>query len=427
MPTLHLPRLVEDTALALVIGALSVATLHLPDFDNRRELRPGRWGGGPGGGGPGPGGGFPDAVDESQLVATLGLVIALALRRTAPRSAHLGVLAATAAFLVAGAPYALVLLAPALTVHALMTRFPPRQLVPLLLPVPVVLSAGFWTRPYAGVDDAGLYLAVVLGTAGILLPGLVALVLTTRRDARRHDLLAERRRSDYEERLQIAREVHDVVGHSLAVINLQAGVALHLLERRPEQLGPSLEAIRSTSKQALAELGSALATLRGDTSAGTGAVSAEGDVEPPAGVGALTALDNLVAALQAAGRTVHYARPADEQLLLPVAVQHAALRIAQEGLTNVVRHAAADATITVSIGREGFLLVVEVVDDGRATSPGPAEGSGIAGMRARARDVGGWVLVGPLPGQGFRVRAELPTTLSPGLSVTAERAAAAQP
>jgi signal transduction histidine kinase len=421
MPTLHLPRVVEDAALGLGVAVLSLSTIHLPDFDNRREMRTGHGGGGPGGGRPdggfGRGGGFGDSVDWTQLGATIGLVVALALRRTVPRVAYFGVLTAMAVFLLAGGPYGPVLLGPALAVHALVTRFSPRQLVLLLLAVPVALSAGFWTRPYAGFDDPGLYLAVVLGTAGILLPGLLALVLSTRREAERHDALAERRRYAYEERLQIAREVHDVVGHSLAVINMQAGVALHLLEKRPDQLGPSLEAIRSTSKQALAELASTLATLRGDElplDPGATEFGALG-VEPPTG---LSGLDNLVAALQAAGRTVHYTRPDPDQLQLPVAVQHAALRIAQEGLTNVVRHAAPEAVITVSLSRVSLdhrdqLLVVEVTDDGRHGPAGHVEGSGIAGMRERARVVGGSVVVGPLPQRGFRIRAELPVTGRP--------------
>jgi len=411
MPTLRLPEVVEDAALGLGVGILSLTTIHLPDFDNRRDGRTGRGvGGGPGGGFGGGGrsgpGGFPNSVDGLQLAATIGLVVALALRRTAPRVAHLGVLVAMAVFLLAGGPYGLVLLGPALAVHALATRFSPRQLVPLMLPVPVALSAGFWTRPYAGFNDPGLYLAVILGTAGVLLPGLVALVLTTRREAQRHDLQAERRRYAYEERLQIAREVHDVVGHSLAVINMQAGVALHLLDKRPDQLGPSLQAIRSTSKQALAELGGTLASLRGDALPPGQAGPGDVEVEPPTG---LTGLDNMVAALQAADRSIHYTRPDAEQLQLPVPVQHAALRIAQEGLTNIVRHAAPDAAISLTITRQDPLLVVDVVDDGRRGPGGHAEGSGIAGMRDRARAVGGRVEVGPLPGRGYRVRAELPS------------------
>ena len=410
MLTRSLPRVVGDAALGLGVGVLSLTTIHLPDFDNRRDGRTGRGDGAGGDGGePDRGGGFPDAIDWLQLVATAGLVAMLSLRRTAPRLAYFGVLAAMAGFLLAGGPYGLVLLGPALAVHTLMTRYPPRQLVRLLLAVPVALSAGFWTGPYAGFNDPGLYLAVVLGTAGILLPGLIALVLSTRQESQRHDALAERHRQAYEERLQIAREVHDVVGHSLAVINMQAGVALHLLEKRPDQLGPSLEAIRSSSKQAITELGSTLATLRTNPLLDPSTTVEDADVRPPAG---LTSLDNLVAALQAAGRTVHYTRPAETQLQLPVAVQHAALRIAQEALTNVVRHADPEASITVTIAREDRMLVVDVADDGRHTRNVHAEGSGIAGMRERTRAVGGSIVVGRLPGRGFRIRADLPAGLA---------------
>lgn len=412
MTTLRPPRVLADAAIGLGVGILSLTTVHLPDFDSRQGARSGHHGPGPSGAGPGVGGPGRDGLltasfDGFQLAATVGLVVALTLRRTIPRAAYLGVIAATAAFLLAGGPYGLVLLGPALAVQTLTTRYPPRQLVLLLLAVPVALSAGFWTQPYAGLEDPGLYLAVVLGTAGILLPGLVALVLSTRREAQRHDLVAERRRYAYEERLQIAREVHDVVGHSLAVINMQAGVALHLLEKRPDQLRPSLEAIRATSKQALTELGSTLATLRGDAATAAPGAHGEVEVEPPSG---LAGLDTLVAALRAAGRTIRYTGlSADQRQRLPVALQHAALRIAQEGLTNTVRHADPDATITVSLTRFDRLLVVEVTDDGRSRQTTHVDGSGIAGMRERARAVGGTVVVGPLAGRGFRVRAELPT------------------
>lgn len=409
MRTPQLPRAVGDTALGLGVAVLSLSTVHLTDFDARDQR------GHRGPGGPGRFDHSAPPFDAQQLAAVVVLVVALALRRTAPRAAYAGVLVAVAAFLWAGGPYGLVLLGPALAVHTLMTRFPPRQVALLLTGVPVTMSAGFWGSPYLGLTDPVLYLAVVLGTAGILLPGLLALVLSTRRDAARHDRLAERRRYAYEERLQIAREVHDVVGHSLAVINMQAGVALHLLERRPDQLGPSLEAIRSTSKTALAELGSTLATLRGDAPTADALGAGEARVEPPTG---LSGLDNLVAALQAAGREVAYTRPSADRLQLPFAVQHAALRIAQEGLTNVVRHAAADASITVTLTLDGTQLVVEVLDDGQRARGGHTEGSyiegsGIAGIRSRARAVGGTVVVGPLPDAGFGLRAELPVAGRP--------------
>jgi len=398
MPAPQLTRVLGDTALGVLVGVVSLTTIHLPDFDDRHGpgFRRGR------GGGPPPPDRFPVQVDGLQLAATAAMVLSLALRRTAPRAAYLGAVGATALFLLAGGPYGLVLLGPALSVHTLMTRLPPRQWLPLLAVLPAALSAGFWTRPWIGLTDPGLYLAVVLGTAGVLLPGLVSLVLQDRRKARRQDLLAERRRHAYEERLQIAREVHDVVGHSLAVINLQAGVALHVLEKRPDQLSPSLEAIRATSKTALAELSSTLATFRGDAPP-TAAAGRDGQ---PSRSG-LAGLDGLVAALRAAGRTVRFTRPSNDQLRLPVAVEHAALRIAQEGMTNVVRHAAPDATITVTIAWAGRTLMVEVLDDGGAAGS-YAEGSGIAGIRERAQAVGGRVEVGPLPDGGFRVRAELP-------------------
>ncbi len=413
MRTPQLLRAVEDAALGLGVAVLALATANLNDFDARDERgHHGPGGFGPGDSGPGRFGrgaspGF--ALDGQQLAAVLLLVAALALRRTAPRVAYAGVLVATTGYLWAGGSYGLVLLGPAVAVHTLMTRFPPRQVALLLLGVPVTVSAGYWHSPYLGLTDPVFYLAVVLGTAGILLPGLLALVRRIRRDAERLDRQAERRRYADEERLQIAREVHDVVGHSLAVINMQAGVALHLLERRPEQLGPSLEAIRSTSKTALAELGSTLASLRGDTPEGS-ALGSASRVEPPTG---LSGLDNLMFALRAAGREVRYTRPPADQLQLPVTVQHAALRIAQEGLTNVVRHAAPDAAITVTLAVEEPLLVVEVLDDGRHGRGGYlggsyVEGSGIAGIRARAAAVGGSVVIGPLPEVGFRLRAELP-------------------
>lgn len=154
MPTLHLPRVVEDAALGLAVGFLSLTTIHLPDFDNRRDLRTGRGSDGPGDGGPGRGGGFPDTIDWLQFLATLGLVGALALRRTAPRVAYVGVLATMAMFLLAGGPYALVLLGPALAVHTLMTRYPPASSCcscwPCRSPSPPASGPGptpVWTTP----------------------------------------------------------------------------------------------------------------------------------------------------------------------------------------------------------------------------------------------------------------------------------------
>jgi signal transduction histidine kinase len=399
MPRPQLRRGVVDSVLAVLVGAFTLASTRFPDREERR--------GGPGR--PGRGGRGRDEFSFGplnwELAGLTGVVVlGLALRRTRPRTAYAVVVTAVAAFLLAGGPYGPVLVAPALVVQTLTTRLPLRQWVPLMTALPVMLSAGFWTQPYGGLADPGLYLVMVLGSAAIVLPGLATLVLVARRDAERQDRAAVRRRDAYEERLRIAREVHDVVGHSLAVINMQAGVALHVLEKRPEQMGRSLEAIRTTSKTALAELSSTLATFRGEPLPES---RSSAPADPLTGSPGLVSLSGLVAALQAAGRSVRFEHPPTGWAPLPAAVEHAALRIAQEGLTNVVRHASPEAAIAVRIARCGPVLEVEVEDDGRPTGAF-VEGSGIAGIRERTRAVGGSVSIGPRPEGGFRVHANLP-------------------
>ena len=165
--------------------------------------------------------------------------------------------------------------------------------------------------------------------------------------------------------MRIARDVHDVVGHSLSVITMQAGVALHVLDRRPDQVAASLEAIRTTSREALAELRTTLEVFR-DPESG----------EPRAPVPGLARLDDLVGALRQAGRSVEVVREGDGPPL-PAAVDQAAFRIIQEALTNVVRHAE-QATAVVRVARTPGRLVVEVSDDGPASAV-PAAGNGIRG------------------------------------------------
>lgn len=202
-----------------------------------------------------------------------------------------------------------------------------------------------------------------------------------------------------EERLRIARELHDVIAYSLGTISVQAGVAIHVFEEQPLQALGALEAIKATSKDALQELRAVLDTLR-----------AEGD-GPRGPVAGLGRLDTVAANTTAAGvptgaRVVGRPRP------LPAAVDLAAFRIVQESLANVVRHAGqASAEVTVAYERDR--LIVEVVDDGSgvaAVDAGASDGSGhgIAGMRERVHALGGELDAGPLPDGGFRVRASLP-------------------
>ena len=211
-----------------------------------------------------------------------------------------------------------------------------------------------------------------------------------------------RRRVD-EERMRIARELHDVVSHTIGVISVQAGVAAHLLERRPDKAAESLAAIRQASDEALGELHAMLGVLRdGDGSGGLAPLT------PAPGLGEL---DALVAQAAGAGVEVKVSLEGEPRRL-PPAVDLAAYRVVQESLTNVIRHARAgraEVTVRHADGR----VVVEVTDDGRArpgTGPsnGNGSGKGILGMRERVRALGGSLEAGPRPGGGFRVLASLP-------------------
>ncbi len=208
----------------------------------------------------------------------------------------------------------------------------------------------------------------------------------------------EARRRASEERLRIARELHDVLAHNISLINVQAGVALHLMEEQPATARSALTAIKAASKDALGELRSVLDVLR------------QADENPPRSPTAgLADLDRLVSGAVAAGIDVRVvtegtARP------LPPSVDLAAFRIVQEALTNVTRHAG-QATATISLTYGDTDLTVQVDDDGRGAPfavNGTGGGNGIPGMKERAAALGGQLEAGPRPGGGFRVRSRLP-------------------
>jgi signal transduction histidine kinase len=217
----------------------------------------------------------------------------------------------------------------------------------------------------------------------------------------------EERRSEEEaqlrrvadERLRIAQDVHDAVAHSMSLINIQAGVALHLMDERPEQVREALTTIKQASRDALVELRSIVDVLR----------QVE-DVAPRAPAPSLARVDELVAGAEAAGVRVQLEKQGDLSSL-PRNVDLAAYRIIQESLTNVARHAGrTDAVVRIS-SYLGYLNI-EVVDEGgavRAPRPDlPVGGNGLVGMHERAASVGGEVHAGRRAGNGFAVRARLP-------------------
>lgn len=207
----------------------------------------------------------------------------------------------------------------------------------------------------------------------------------------------EARRRVAEERLRIARDLHDVVAHTIATINLRSGVAAHVVERRPEEAVAALTAIRRASATALQELRATLDVLRSDGD----------DAAPRVPTPGLDRVEELAGTAAGAGIDVSVERVGVDAPL-PAAIDVAAYRIVQESLTNVMRHAGATRA-TVVIRSTPGALDLEVVDDGRGASAVDGEGHGIAGMRERASLVGGRLEAGPNPGGGYRVRAHLPT------------------
>jgi signal transduction histidine kinase len=209
----------------------------------------------------------------------------------------------------------------------------------------------------------------------------------------------EARRRAGEERIRIARELHDILAHRISMISVQSGVGAHLLDRDPDQARRALVAVNQASKEALQELRATLGLLR--------QVDGPESRSPAPG---LAQLEGVMAGATAAGVDVRLdvsGRPRD----LPTGVDLAAYRIIQESLTNVVRHARA-ATARIAIAYSRSDVVIQVEDDGRGVDDRVNHsvgcGNGLLGMHERASALGGELEAGPLAGGGFRVRARLP-------------------
>ena len=202
-----------------------------------------------------------------------------------------------------------------------------------------------------------------------------------------------------QERLRIARELHDVMAHTISIITIQAGVAADVLSDAPDEARQALGTIRAASREAMSELRATVGVLR----------DGDGQGAPRAPTPGLGELDDLLQAARRGGLRVETA-VAGEPRPLPPAVDLTAYRILQESLTNVARHAQA-TTATVAVRYEPDGIVLEVCDDGRGAASQAAGGQGgygLAGMAERAAAVGGRLEAGPLPGGGFRVWSSLP-------------------
>jgi signal transduction histidine kinase len=336
--------------------------------------------------------------DHLAYLLVLAAVAGIALRRRPAWSlAVTG--AALAAYLAAGFPYGPILFTAPVALGNAAARWPFRRAAVAggawmlaLLGAVFVKEAGN-DPPIGPVAAAWLTFAWLAIGAGSLAVGAAVRV---RGESATRIRAEQARRAAADERLRMAQDLHDTIGHGLAVIAMQAGVALHVLERDPEQARDSMEAVRATSRESLEHLRAQLDALRGTDDPGAR--------RPSAGLGDLPRLLDRV---RAGGLTVRMS----DVPSVPDPVGAVAYRIIQESLTNVLRHA---GTTSVEIRfLSGDQLSISIVDAGPApgvlSQPPPASGgSGIAGMRAQALALGGSLTAGPGPGRGFTVEAVLP-------------------
>ena len=265
------------------------------------------------------------------------------------------------------------------------------------LAVALLGGAGLVAHPAQPTSGVGFGIIAVAA----LVAGQVAAEWRARAEARSregHEEEALRRLA--EERLRIARELHDVVSHSISMINVQAGVAVHVMNERPEEARAALVAIKAVSRDALRDLRTILGLLRQTD-----------DAEPRSPVAGLDQVAALAENVRRAGVQVALDVEAEGEPL-PMSVDLAAYRVIQEALTNVVRHAPG-AAASVTVRRQDGSLLVEVDDDGRTAVLAGVEarqgaGHGLAGMRERVRAAGGSLEAGARASGGFSVRAMLP-------------------
>lgn len=337
------------------------------------------------------------------LLAATGMCGAVAVRRLVPLTAF--AVAAGAVLAMFGSQYEKdPMVAVGLTLYAVAAARSYRVSTGALLAgwaVAVLAATGL--TPYRMPHDA------VVASGAVLLAGACAgwgmrahrIATAAVRKEEEQRARADVERALAEERLRIARDLHDVVAHTMSVIAVQSTVGAHLNERRPGAGGDALRIIEEATRSGLDELRTMLRVLREPS-------TSPASPAPPAPD--LSTVAELIERIRATGVDVHLA-VAGRRRPLPAGVELCAYRIVQEALTNVVRHSRATRAVVRLCYRTGE-LGVDVHDDGIGVN-GAAEGHGLPGMRERATALGGTLHAGPDPAGGFRVAARLPVVREP--------------
>jgi signal transduction histidine kinase len=358
--------------------------------------------------------GAPHALRGIDLVIIIVAVLAAGLRRRWPPTG-LAVVVLVGAIATGVTRYPAPWLAVAFVMYLIPLRLPGRQALWLLAGTLVLTT----TASVGGALPAAAHRPPVSDSLGMLLVSLLVITiawtighavgqhrlytagLQAQEQQRAHEQLGEARRAMSEQRLRIARELHDVVAHTMSVIAVQAGVANHVAAEHPDEARRALSSIEETSRGALHEMRALLGVLRDDGNTSPAGQPGEGPAPSPQ----LADLTTLVQRTADAGVRIDLL-VTGQPPQLPAGLQLAAYRVVQEAVTNVVKHAATDHC-EVSIAYQPDALTITVTDDGRPANPSTG-GHGIAGMRERVGMYGGEFLAGPRPDGGFRVTATIP-------------------
>jgi signal transduction histidine kinase len=339
------------------------------------------------------------SLDALGVLLVCGMTLPLAVRRRFPRAVLIVTVGCAIAGVAAGYAVVLGVLGALFALWSMAYTTSRRDTILFGLPAAVALVGGFVAAPGSltppEVASNFLVVAFTLLIGDLLRAHKDQTALLAERNRELERLRdTERRSAIFDERMRIAREVHDVVGHSLVAITLQARAGLRRLSRNPDGAAEALREIEGLAARALDETRTAVATIRSDT-----------DGSPPRPQPTVADLPVLVQSVRAPDLGIDLTLdPTTNDL--PPRLQSAAYRIVQESLSNVAKHAR-PAHAAVRLGHDGATFLIEITDDG-VSADGAEEGSGLRGMRERAEQCGGDLEAGPNPGGGWRVRARFP-------------------